>query len=160
MMERRGGARTGLAGIVVLAAVTTGMAAPGPSPPVGRPAVPATALQSLSPGDRVHMTGCMNGRLMALRIDIYAEPPGTISSWVARLRGTSRERICDGEVVIVKEVRRVRGDVAVLVEPLDQDVAGWVDSRFVGTHFPLYRCHTRFEEEALVEKCLHGEPSP
>ena len=123
-------------------------------------AVGAGPLQWIQPGDRVHVTGCVNGKLVALRVDIHAEPPGTISPWVARLRGTSRTRICDGEVVIVREVRRVRGDVAVLVEPVRQEVQGWLASQFLGAHFPLYRCHTHFEDEALVEKCLRGEPRP
>lgn len=130
---------------------------PGLTPTASGPDSP---LQWLQPGDRVRMTGCVNGKLVSLRIDIFQEPPGTISPWVARLRGTSRKQICDGEVVIVKEVRRVRGDLAVLVEPMRQEVEGWVSSEFIGPHFPLYKCHTHFQDEALVEKCLHGEPPP
>lgn len=151
------------------------MRSPSPGPRVPRAALALAAAlllgapplrgQIYRPGALHYLTGCVNGRLRFPRVDLFDRPPEARPGpdrpdFVARLSGTSRQQICDGDVVIVRDSRRVGGRVFVEVEPVRLDVVGWIESPFLGASFPRYLCERRFEDRAHVRTCLTGRRPP
>lgn len=125
------------------------------------PVGPADPVQWVRVGERYYITGCPGDRFLFPRVSLWDRPPGaSAAAEIGLLAGTSESRLCQGTVVLVRELAREMGRRFVRVETIDEGLGGWVGRPFIGLFFPRDRCRKHFANPLVVERCLDPPPDP
>ena len=82
-------------------------------------------------GDRVHLTGCKNGKLLLPQILLWDTPQ--LVRPIGTVHGTGPDDPCVGDLVIIRDIVILDEVRQFKVEAVESGATGWVTYSFVPT---------------------------